>query len=367
MKRVMNVCHVLLLALTMFWLRESVSAQELGITGEDKPFSDSFLQTPLNGGFQMPGFSVWCGSVIRGEDGRYYMFASRWPSGRGYNWTLDSEIVLASSDTPIGPYQFEDVVLPKRGTRYWDGMMTHNPTIHKYKDTYLLFYTGTTYTDRNPNIAWANKRIGLATSKSVKGPWTRLDEPILEPRPGRWDNQITSNPAPCVLPDGKVILVYKSTRTGHWKNGHFDPDLRLGVAIADNYMGPYKYMSEEAILPFSGTEKSDIVNFNSAEDPFIWYDKEGFHLLCKVFTAGEQLIGEKYGGIHAVSKDGINWRLAANPKGYSRTITWDDGTIETLGARERVQLLIEDGVITHAVFSIRGGKRGGCIVTPLKH
>ncbi|MBN2763204.1 MAG: glycoside hydrolase family protein, partial [Bacteroidales bacterium] len=267
----------------------SAGGQELGVTSQDKPFADRFGSVPLNSGFQMPGYNVWCGSVIKGEDGRYYMFASRWPEGKGYVWVLDSEVVLASSGNPAGPYQFEDVVLPKRGTRYWDGMMTHNPTIHKYKDTYLLYYTGTTYPERNYHVAWANKRIGLATATSVKGPWKRFDEPVLEPRPGRWDNQITSNPAPCIMPDGKVILVYKSTRTGHWKDGHFDFDLRLGVAVADSYAGPYKHVNEEPILTFSASENSN------AEDAYIWYDKEGFHLLCKVFDAGKSLIGENDG------------------------------------------------------------------------
>jgi hypothetical protein len=325
-------------------------------------FSDRFMPVPLNSGFQMPGFETWCGSVIKGEDGRYYMFASRWPTGKGYIWALDSEVVLASSDNPVGPYQFEDVVLPQRGTRYWDGMMTHNPTIHKYKDTYLLYYTGTTYTERNYHTAWANKRIGLATATSVRGPWKRMDAPILEPRPGRWDNQITSNAAPCVMPDGKVFLVYKSTKTGHWADGHFDFDLRLGVAVADNYAGPYKHVSEEPILTFTGTKNSN------AEDAYLWHEKDGFHMLCKVFDAGTPLIGEDDGGIHAVSKDGIKWKLADNPKGYSRTIVWADGRKETVWKLERAQLLIEDGVITHVIFAIindKGGKMHN-IVVPVK-
>jgi hypothetical protein len=360
-----KVCQVCLLTMAMFGLSLfHVSAQEAGVTSQRQAFSDRFLPVPLNSGFQMPGFNVWCGSVIKGEDGRYYMFASRWPAGDGYSWAMDSEVVLASSDNPVGPYQFEDVVLPKRGTRYWDGMMTHNPTIHKYKDTYLLYYTGTTYTNRNYNVAWANKRIGLATSTSVKGPWKRLDEPILEPRPGRWDNQITSNPAPCVMPYGKVILVYKSTKSGHAKDGKFyGPDLRLGVAVADNYLGPYKPVSEEAILPFSGTENSN------AEDAYIWYDKEGFHMLAKVMQAGKKLIGEIDAGIYAVSKDGINWTLAENPKGYSRTIVWEDGRKTDMLRFERVQLLIEDGVVTHAIFAAVKDDRwiGQSIVVPIKH
>lgn len=165
------------------------------------------------------------------------------------------------------------------------------------------------------------------------------------------------------MPDGKVVLVYKSTRRGHWPDGHFEGDLRPGVAMADNYPGPYRHVSEESILNFTGTKDSN------AEDGYIWYDKSGFHLLCKVFGAGSKLIGEVNGGIHAVSKDGINWKLADNPKGYSRTIVWADGRKETMKRLERVQLLIEDGIITHAIFAIvdNSGNPDRNIVIPVKH
>ncbi|MEG2500550.1 MAG: hypothetical protein RSA78_05740, partial [Oscillospiraceae bacterium] len=37
-----------------------------------------FGTAPCGGGFSMEGYWVWCGSVIKGEDGKYHMFASRW-------------------------------------------------------------------------------------------------------------------------------------------------------------------------------------------------------------------------------------------------------------------------------------------------
>ena len=43
-------------------------------------FIDRILPAPLAGGFQMVGYWVWCGSVIKGEDGLYHMFAARWPN-----------------------------------------------------------------------------------------------------------------------------------------------------------------------------------------------------------------------------------------------------------------------------------------------
>lgn len=61
------------------------------------------------------------------------MFASRWskklPMHPG--WLFKSEIVRAVSDTPAGPYTFQEVVLPARGPQFWDGRTTHNPQIRE--------------------------------------------------------------------------------------------------------------------------------------------------------------------------------------------------------------------------------------------
>src|SRR5262245_45244510 len=89
---------------------------------------------PRNGGFRMEGYWVWCGSVIKGDDGRYHMFASRWPKDITFHpgWMTNSEIVRAVADRPEGPYVFQQVVLPARGADYWDGRSTHNPSITRH-------------------------------------------------------------------------------------------------------------------------------------------------------------------------------------------------------------------------------------------
>ena len=126
------------------------------------------------------------------------------------NWVSNSEVVLASADTPEGPYQFEKVVLPQRGPDFWDGMMTHNPTIHKHNGKYVLFYIGSTYDFERPTERisqevygqiWNRKRIGVAVADSPFGPWRRPDAPILQPRPGKWDGAIISNPAAVIHED----------------------------------------------------------------------------------------------------------------------------------------------------------------------
>jgi hypothetical protein len=282
------------------------------------------------------------------------MFASRWSKTLGFgNWVSNSEVVRAVADTPVGPYTFEEVVLLPRGKNYFDGLVTHNPRIIKYQDFYLLYYFGTTYdfpvpTDEKVadwNQAWLNKRIGLAISKSVYGPWKRLDRPVIEPRPGKWDATITSNPAPVVDPStGEILLMYKSSATPK-------PPLLLGVSKASLPEGPYTRLSEEPIFRFDTAANQD----NDVEDPFVWRSKDRFEVIMK--DRFGHLCGEEGGGIRAWSKDGIKWRLYDQPKAYSRTILWDDGTTSLQNHFERPFLLIEDGVPTHLFAATGSGEK----------
>lgn len=321
------------------------------------PFFKRLQPAPVKGGFTMPGYWIWCGSVIKGEDNRYHMFASRWPNTLSFfaHWLTNSEVVRASADKPEGPYQFEEVVLPAREGNLWDARMTHNPTIHKYKDTYLLFYTGTTYdnpmpTPENPDTwgspnsrqARQNQRIGLATAKSVNGPWVRRDKPVLEPRPGKWDGLMTTNAAPCVRSDGSILLGYKSS-------ANQKDLLRMGVAKSAHYNEPFERLSEEAIFNFDKTG-------DHVEDGYIWWENKQYNIVMKDMNGG--ISGEKSAGILATSKDGIHWEIARPAKAYSKAIKWNDGTTTVQGQLERPQLLIQNGKPTHIFFATGDGKGG---------
>jgi hypothetical protein len=54
-------------------------------------------EAPVGGGFQMEGYWVWCGSVIKGDDGLFYMFGSRWPKKLPFHpgWMIALEVVHA--------------------------------------------------------------------------------------------------------------------------------------------------------------------------------------------------------------------------------------------------------------------------------
>ena len=321
---------------------------------QERSFLDRLLPAPKAGGFRQSDYWVWCGSPVRGEDRRYHLFASRWPQAYPFfsGYPAYSEIVRAVADTPVGPYRFAEVVLPARGEQYWDGRMTHNPTIHYWRGHYLLFYIGSTYRGPAPAAAdlakdgtsqtresYSRICIGLATASSVKGPWRRLDDPILRARAGKWDSAIVTNPAPCVLPNGRIVMMYRSNTP---------QGLRLGVAGADRYDKPFERISDDPVDLFSSGA--------GVEDPYLWWAADHFEAIMKDMSGS--ITGERHAGIHATSPDGLKWSLKPQPKAYSRTIRWDDGSTTTQGSVERPQLLFDGGHPTH-LFAATGDGPGG--------
>ncbi len=306
------------------------------------------------GGMTMDGYWVWCGSVVRDEaaggDGRYHLFGSRWkkPLSFSPHWLTNSEIFRASSDAPEGPYAFNEVVLPPRERRYFDGLVTHNPRIAFFDGCYYLYYFGVTYDfdvptpkmpldrrdpdhDRIYRSTWENKRIGLATSRSIAGPWARTDRPLLDPRPDKWDRMITTNPSVAVREDGFTAMIYKSRRS--WG----DP-LQLGFATAPHPSGPFTPLADEPTFPVH------------CEDPFLWWQTDRYHVIFKDFSG--ELCGVPFGGAYASSEDLKTWQFGGRDAlAYSRTIKWTDGTSTTHGSLERPALLIQQGRPTHFVAS----------------
>ena len=300
---------------------------------------------------RMEEYYVWDCSVIRAQ-GKYHMFSSRWPKrmGFGWNWLFNSEIIHSVSDTPEGPYTFQNVVLPRRGAQYFDGMSTHNTCSCEYGGKYYLYYMGTTYAGEVPQHmdeitpergleAWNRKRIGLAVAESIDGPFVRQDAPLLEPRDcSCWDCTATTNPAVTILPDGTTYMIYKS-RSGAGRK------LQLGVARAPAPEGPFTRLSDAPILNFADEDLH-------VEDPFLWYDapRKKFCLIakddCKNGSTG--ITGEWGSGFYAESDDCIRFELPQQPCVYTRDVTWTDGRRTKQGNLERPALLFDEaGVPTH--------------------
>lgn len=303
-------------------------------------------------------YYVWDCSVIKAK-GKYHMFSSRWKREYGFGcWLFHSEIIHSVADEPEGPYVFKNVVLPRRGREYFDGMNTHNTCIKEYNGKYYLYYMGTTYggdipeddtqTDLFKNYSletWNRKRIGLAVADDIDGEFKRLDEPLLLPRDcSKWDCTCTTNPSVVIRPDGKTYMIYKSRRA-------VGMPLQLGIAVADKPDGKFERLMDEPILQMEDKNKH-------VEDPFLWYDakRDKFCMIAKddPKNGSSGITGEWGAGFYAESDDCINFIIGNAPKVYSRKVGWADGRTTIQGNLERPSLLFdENGTPTH-IFCATG-------------
>lgn len=310
--------------------------------------------------FESEGYWVWGSSVVKGEDGKYHMFVSRFPKSLPFHpgWMVASEIVHAVSDVPQGPYKFSDVALPARGSQYWDGRSTHNPRILKQNGKYYLIYMGSTHPFADPTykqltldspwciVGRSNKRIGMAVADSPYGPWKRMDEPILKTKANTFYSFLTSNPSPIIQEDGSVMMIFKGRS---YKGNDGNSEMSLGMAYAPSIEGPYQVLNnDQPIFQVDGQ--------GEAEDPYLWKDKDGYHAIFKDHVS--KFTGERGGGVMAHSKDGIRWTVDKNPKAYSRTVEYSDGKVEMQGQLERPFILFEDGKPAYIFFATMDGPGG---------
>lgn len=319
-------------------------------------FTDGFEAATV--AFEAEEYFVWDCSVIYAE-GKYHLFCSRWPRkyGFGANWLFHSEVIRCESVAPEGPYEFSEVILPARGRQYFDGMNTHNPCVREFNGRYYLYYMGTTYggiIPKDTNIpeayyweTWNRKRIGLAVAEQWGKPFIRFDRPILSPRDcSHWDCTIVTNPSPVILPDGTTYLMYKSRRS-------YGMPLQLGMAIAPSPEGPFERLSEQPILQFSDENLH-------VEDPFLWYDAshKKFCMIAKDDSKNGSygITGEWGSGFYAESEDAIHFEISQPPAVYRRTVSFSDGSVQTLCNMERPNLLIEAGRPTYLFCATGNGK-----------
>ena len=287
--------------------------------------------------------SIWGGSLVKGEDGKYHMFYSVWPKDIGWEWVNYSVIAHAVSDSPFGPFEHKDVTLPDRGAEYWDGSCTHNPTIHKFNGKYYLYYMGNTGDEKivsvpgKAKINWMhrnNQRIGVAVADNPNGPWERFDKPVLDITHGdttAHDALMTSNPSICQMADGRILMVYKAVGL-KYELPQGGPVVHM-VAIADEPTGPFKKYPDPVF-----TVKGERF---PAEDPYIWYQDGKYRAIVKRM---KHLDGKRlFSLVHYDSEDGINWNEGKYYEISDRTVTWEDGHTEKFDHLERPQVFMENG------------------------
>lgn len=167
-------------------------------------------------------------------------------SADGWEW---NEQGLAVSFGPTGEY---------------DDRSVFTPEVLAHEGKYYLVYQciQAPYLNRSFNT------VGMSLADNPRGPWTRLEAPILEPaRDGEWlgeednrfavtkqgsfDSQKVHDPT-LLFYKNKFYLYYKGERMGE-RNTAGGREIRWGVAIADKPEGPY-VKSEYNPITHSGHE-----------------------------------------------------------------------------------------------------------------
>ena len=301
-----------------------------------------------------PNYFVWCCSPIYGPDGKVHVFHSRWKKEVGFGgWLTSCEIAHAISDNPEGPYETVDVALAPRGGSWWDGGSCHNPTIHKVGEKYVLFYMGAS------DGTVYSKRIGIAISDSLYGPWERKDHPIILPDsdPSAWNSACTTNPAFVQHPNGDLWLYYKSWSINDWEYDLIHGDgikttRQYGLATANSLDGPWKKIGNSPVM-----DLTNIGHNAESEDAYVWIENGTFKMIMRDMGYWNHDYG-----LYFESSDGLNWsdpKIAFQNAGKyfneeSKGIL-ESQVFNREGRFERPQLLINNGRPEYIFSAFQGG------------
>lgn len=304
----------------------------------DPDFHAMLRPVPDTAVFSDPDYNIWCGSAVKGDDGKYHLFYSRWPRKLGHNaWVSHSEIAHAVSDSPFGPWKHRDVALPARGLEFWDGSCTHNPTVVRIGKKFHLYYVGN-HGDGSVgrSLNWNhrnNQRIGVAVADSPDGPWHRTGSPLVDTGADKDapDSLVVTNPSVCQRPDGGILMIYKGV--GTMRPLPFGGPVVHLVASASNPLGPFTKRP--------GTVFSAPGVMFAAEDPFVWRGSDRYWAIVK--DNDGHFTGKGYSLALWESTDGFSWKTARHVLVATPEITRADGTRQKLTALERPQLLLENG------------------------
>ena len=253
------------------------------------------------------------------HDGKYFVWYSRstGPS-QGFGGDVAKEKVFPWDRCDIWYATSEDgwtwkeegLAVPRGEPGAYDDRSVFTVEILEHEGKYYLTYQ----TVKAPYNVRVKNQVGLAWSDSPYGPWTKSEEPILSPADnGIWKGEEQNRFAvekkgdfdshkvhdPCLLAyKGKFYLYYKGEQMGE-EITFGGREIRHGVAIADDPLGPY---TKSPYNPIS----------NSGHEICVWHREGGIASL--ITTDGPEKNTVQW------SPDGINFEIKSVIKGAPHAI-----------------------------------------------
>jgi hypothetical protein len=166
--------------------------------------------------------------------------------------------------------------------------------------------------------------IAMASAKTLDGPWTVLPLRITDQFDSDEVYCAHTNPSPVFGADGSVTIAFNA---GFCRSDHLET---IGVAHAPSWEGPYTLLSKSAVL------RNPDGSPHKCEDPHLWRDGRGWHLL----THNQQ--GPQGVSSYGYSLDAKNWTLSPTTP-YDCTIHYTDGSSAVAsGCGNRPQFVFSD-------------------------
>lgn len=249
-------------------------------------------------------FCYWDGQIIKGPDGRYHLFASRWDEPKGHNGWFDSVAVHAVSNNLFGPYEDKGLCWPND-----EGGKGHNVTALVLPDgRYAIVISET-----RPGTVYV--------SKSLDGPWEKLGVIVTEGE----TRKRASNYSVMVRPDGDFMIVPRAGQILISKAG---------------ILGPYKAQGPSIYPGIAGLEQRNL------EDPCVWFSGGLYHIVVNSWSQRK--------AYHLTSADGINnWRLRGLAYDATREfVRYTDGTVNRWDKLERPGVVIENGHVVALTLAV---------------
>lgn len=140
-------------------------------------FKDRLQPISEDNVFRSKEYFNWCSSIIKGDDGKYHLFYSRWPRKYTFlSWLTHSEVAHAVSNSPAGPFK----ILDKPVIDYMD---TEDMSL--WYDTERDYYYG---------VFHAHTFIGMVSSPDGIN-WDKANEFVLH------QNELNFADGTTVIPD----------------------------------------------------------------------------------------------------------------------------------------------------------------------
>lgn len=342
---------IVLACLVFTWGSAQNTPDDLNLTNHLKPISADNV-------FKTEGYYNWGTSILKGEDGKYHMFYSRWKKNYGfYGWLTHSEIAHATSESPSGPWVYLETALVGAQKNRWDAITAHNPKIKYFDGKYYLYYVATNlggknfseeelietahtgYSHPNWKILRPNQRVGVAVANSINGPWKRFDKPLIEPSGPI--TTLTVNPAITKGKDGNYYLIVKGDKPNEKRFIR-----NQAIAISKSPTGPFEI------------QEKPVIDYIDTEDMSMWYDQNRDRF---------------YGVFHAkgfigmvTSTDGINWEKALNYELMPKKVKQEDGNLLIPGRLERPFIYHENGKPKVLGLAVKQGNESFSIFIPIE-